>query len=152
MRLSLDESTCHHRSWRTRAFLLLALGVAACGETVLHVQPEDIDESVTERANWEHDLDISRTTDSSADAVVTSMISDRTPTVRYAVAIRIRSIGVLHVTTQDLPDDETEVLKVRLRAGDTPDAFHVDFDHSVYRRGQLALRFSGTTLLPRARE
>lgn len=149
----LRECACDGRLLMAQPGLVLILGVAACAGTVVHVTPEPLEESVTQRAEWEHALEISSRLESPRGVVVTSMISDRTPTVRYAVAIRVQSIGVTYVAEQDSPDGhEREVLEIRLRAGDAPDTFYVDFDHSVDRDGERVLRFCGTTVLPRSRE
>lgn len=127
----------------------LALVVAGCAQAGVRVAPEPFpDDFTTLGAEWEQRVQITRFAGYGPDEfLVISEISDRTPTVRYTIAIRVASLGVTYVATQE-HGPESEALEIRLRKGNTPDTLYADFDHSV-RHGTLNLRFSGTTLLPR---
>jgi hypothetical protein len=102
-------------------------------------------------AEWTHQLSITRFADYGADELcVFSMILSNPTVVNYEVRIRVSSLGVTYVTTQDSPDgSESETLELRLRAGETQETLYADFEHCVRRNGTLWLRFAGTTLLPR---
>ncbi len=133
-----------------RLVALLALGgVVGCYSTV-RVAPEPFPNDFTSvGAEWEQRVQITRFAGYGPDELfVISEISDRTPTIRYMIAIRVASLGVKYGATQDY-GSESETLERRLRAGETQETLYADFDHSVRRNGTLWLRFAGTTLLPR---
>ena len=133
-----------------RLVALLALGVAVGCSSTMRVEPEPFpDDFSSLGAEWEQRIQITRFQGYGPDEFfVISEISDRTPTIRYAIAIRVASLGVKYVATQDY-GSESETLELRLRAGETQETLYADFEHCVRRNGTLWLRFAGTTLLPR---
>ena len=135
-----------------RLITSLILCLVGCAPAAVRVAPEEQNlDCATGPAKWEHTTHITRPTGYGADEfLVLSDISDTsgtTPTVRYTTGIRVASLGIKYVATQNC-GSASETLEIRLRNGDTPETLHADFDHSV-RHGTLNLRFAGTTVLPR---
>ncbi len=75
---------------------VVVLGVAGCARAAVHVAPAQFPEDFTTLgAEWEQRVQITRFTGYGPDEFfVISEISDRTPTIRYAIAIRVASLGV----------------------------------------------------------